>query len=116
MFFSSTANKKGISDLCRLKPDELKELLKPIRDPDIGASIVDLGLIYKIENNQGDICVDMTFTTPACPYGPQLVEEVRYTLSSLDGIKSVNVEVVWDPPWSMDNISEETKLELGLDI
>ena len=99
-----------------LSSDELMEYLRPIKDPDIGASIVDLGLLYKIENKDGNINIDMTFTTPACPYGPQLMEEVRYTLSALDSVKSVNIEVVWDPPWSMENISEETRLELGLDL
>ena len=116
MFFSKTANKKEISSPCTLSSNELMDLLRPIHDPDIGVSIVELGLIYNIENNEGNIFVEMTFTTPACPYGPQLVEEIKYTLRSLDGVKTVDVDVVWDPPWSMDNISEETKLELGLDI
>ena len=116
MFFSKTADQSTDSDPCKLSSDEIKELLRPIYDPDIGVSIVDLGLLYKIENNDGNILIEMTFTTPACPYGPQLVEEVRYTLNSLDGVKSVDIEVVWDPPWSMDCINEATKLELGLDI
>ena len=111
-----TKNETEKSNSGTLTPDEIKEFLRPITDPDIGVSIVDLGLIYKIENNNGDVSVDMTFTTPACPYGPQLLEEVRYTVNSLDSINSVNVEVVWDPPWSMENISEETRLEMGLDI
>jgi len=116
MFFSKTADKNEGSSNSTLTSAEIRDLLRPIYDPDIGVSIVDLGLIYRVENNDGNILVDMTFTTPACPYGPQLVEEVKYTLNALDGVNSVNVEIVWDPPWSMDNISESTKLELGLDL
>ena len=118
MFFSKSNTKKNTIDkpANELTTDEIKEIIRPIRDPDIGISIVELGLIYKIENDDGNINIDMTFTTPACPYGPQLLEEVRYTLTSLEGIKSVNIDIVWEPPWSMDNLSEETKLELGIDI
>ena len=116
MFLSKSTDQNEGSKKCTLTPEEIKDLLKPIYDPDIGVSIVDLGLLYKIENNDGNIFVEMTFTTPACPYGPQLVEEVRYTLNSLDGVKSVDIDIVWDPPWSMDNINEATRLELGLDL
>ena len=116
MFYSKTADQNDSSKKCSLSPEELQELLRPIIDPDIGVSIIDLGLVYGIENKEGNIYVEMTFTTPACPYGPQLVEEIKYILNSLDGVRSVEVNVVWDPPWSMDNINESTKLELGLDL
>ncbi len=116
MFFSkNTKPSTGINGR-ELGADELIDLLRPINDPDLGFSIVDLGLIYKVENNDGKISVDMTFTTPACPYGPQLMEEVRYTLTSLDGIDNVDIEVVWEPAWSLEKISEATRLEMGLDI
>ena len=119
MFFSkSNVNDKQSSEEapCQLQPDEIMELLRPIKDPDIGVSIVELGLIYKIENKDSHIHVDITFTTPACPYGPQLLEEVRYTINAIEGVKSVDVNVVWDPPWSLDKISEATRLEMGLDL
>ena len=118
MFFSKSEKKKrmDIKPGDQLTEKEITEILRPIRDPDIGISIIELGLIYRIVNTSGDIDIDMTFTTPACPYGPQLMEEVKYTLSSIDGIKTVTVNIVWDPPWSMDNLSEETKLELGIDL
>ena len=99
-----------------LSPEGIREILKPIQDPDLGISVVDLGLIYNIENKDGDINIEMTFTTPACPYGPQILEEIKYTLNALDDVGSVNIDVVWDPPWSMERISEETRLEMGMDI
>jgi len=118
MFFSkSEANDTSKSNNpCNLTSAEIMEFLRPIDDPDLGMSIVDMGLIYTIENNEGDIYVEMTFTTPACPYGPQLLEEVKYTLRSIEGVKTADVEVVWDPPWSMDCITEAAKIELGMDI
>ena len=101
---------------CELGAEELLEILHPIQDPDLGLSIVDMGLIYTIQNDGGNISVEMTFTTPACPYGPQLLEEVKYTLGAVEGVNKVDVEVVWEPAWSMDCINEATRLELGMDI
>jgi metal-sulfur cluster biosynthetic enzyme len=92
------------------------EILRPIIDPDINVSIVDLGLIYDVRDEHGDVVVDMTMTTPACPHAPQLIGEVEYMLRQTKGVKSVQVDIVWDPPWSMDMISEAVRLELGLDI
>ncbi len=101
---------------CKLTADEILEVLRVVEDPDLGISIVDLGLIYKIVNDSGNLSVDMTLTSPGCPYGPQLISEVDYMLHSLEGVGTTNVEVVWDPPWSFDNMSEDVKLELGMDI
>jgi metal-sulfur cluster biosynthetic enzyme len=92
------------------------EILRPIIDPDINVSIVDLGLIYDVRQSEGDVVVDMTMTTPACPHGPQLVGEVEYMMRQTAGVKSVQVDIVWDPPWSMDMMSQAVRLELGLDI
>jgi len=99
-----------------LTEPEARTLLKNVIDPDIGVNIVDLGLIYKIDIDGGNIQVDMTLTTPACPYGPQLIQETTYILKSQDGVDDVKIDIVWDPPWSMDLISEATKLEMGMDI
>lgn len=119
MFFSKTStdqNTTESTESCTLTSEQLLALLQPISDPDIGQSIVDLGLIYGVKNNDGNIHVEMTFTTPACPYGPQLMEEVRYTLKAVPGVHAVEVVIVWDPPWSLERISEATRLEMGLDI
>ncbi len=117
MLYSKTGdNQSNDKKICKLTSDEILEILHPIQDPDLGLSIVDLGLIYTAKNNEGELSVEMTFTTPACPYGPQLLEEVKYTLGALDGVKNVNVDVVWDPPWSMECINEATRLEMGMDI
>ncbi|MDP7395751.1 MAG: iron-sulfur cluster assembly protein [Lentisphaeria bacterium] len=106
----------GDGDTCDLEPDEILELIRVVEDPDVGISIVDLGLIYEVKNDHGNVNVDMTLTSPSCPYGPQLVAEVNYILNSIPGVRTTNVEVVWDPPWSLDNVSEAVKLELGMDL
>ena len=89
--------------------------LRNIYDPEISINIYDLGLIYKIDTAiQGKIAIEMTLTSPACPIGDSLVNQVKTTLLSIAGINEVEVCLVWDPPWSKDNLSEETKLYLDL--
>jgi metal-sulfur cluster biosynthetic enzyme len=103
---------------CTLTDESAMDMLRVVIDPDLGLNIVDLGLVYTttVHAEEGLVDVDMTLTTPACPYGPQLIQEVTYVMRSQDGIKDVKVNIVWEPAWSMDNISESLKLELGLDL
>lgn len=110
------ANKPEDREPVVLTKETALEILRPIIDPDINVSIVDLGLIYDVRSDDGDVVVDMTMTTPACPHAPQLVGEVEYMLRQTAGVKTVQVDIVWDPPWSMDMISQAVRLELGLDI
>jgi metal-sulfur cluster biosynthetic enzyme len=104
--------------VCTLTTEEAFDVLRVVIDPDLGLNIVDLGLIYDVavKHDEGKVDVTMTLTTPACPYGPQLISEVEYVMRSQSGVKDAAVEIVWDPPWSMDRISPEMRLELGLDI
>ena len=94
---------------------EVLQTLKPIKDPDIGCSIVDMGLIYNIENKEDLIEIEMTLTTPGCPYGPQIIDEVRCKIKE-EYKKDIDLKIVWDPPWSLDFISDELKLDMGLDF
>ena len=100
-----------------LTKEDVMAVLKNVLDPDIHMNIVDLGLVYEVavrENNS--VYIQMTLTTPACPYGPELVENVKAMLLILKGVKHVAVDVVFDPPWSEARLSEEARLELGLDL
>ncbi|MDP3723913.1 MAG: metal-sulfur cluster assembly factor [Candidatus Omnitrophota bacterium] len=95
------------------------EALKPIEDPELHLGIVDLGLIYGADINpqpDGDeVKLTMTFTSPFCPYGPQLKASVQRTLASLPGVKSAVVNVVFTPPWDPRTMaSEDCKIALGL--
>lgn len=100
-----------------LTPDAVKEALRPIVDPEIGFSIVDLGLVYGVEiaEDGGLVKVDLTLTSPMCPLGPQLMEAVETVVSSLEGVKSAKVRLVWNPPWDPKrHASEDVKAMLGI--
>jgi len=82
--------------------------LKPVIDPEIGVSIVDLGLIYDVGfGNDDSVTVKMTLTTPACPYGPELIDMTREAVLRLDGVEDVEVMVVWDPPWDPKEMASD---------
>lgn len=93
--------------------ERLIEMLKTVFDPEIPVNIYDLGLIYKIENNDGNVTIDMTLTAPNCPAADFIMEDVRMKLKSLEGVKSVTVNLVFEPEWDREMMSEEAKLELG---
>jgi len=90
------------------------EALKQVYDPEIPVDIYELGLIYKLEvHSQNDVRIQMTLTSPACPVAGSLPGEVEAKVRAVEGVGSVNVELVWDPPWSQERMSEAAKLELG---
>jgi len=96
--------------------EQVIEALKSVKDPEIMQSVWDLGLIYAVEIESSNVVkIKMTMTTPFCPYGPALIEEVKDSVKKgVAGVKEVQVEVVWDPPWSLDKVSPEVKAELGI--
>ncbi len=89
--------------------------LKNIYDPEIPVNIYDLGLIYKIDiDDDFNVRILMTMTSPDCPEAEYMFMEVKQMVGYIQGIKSVDVELTFDPPWDFNNLSEEVKLELGL--
>lgn len=109
-----------------MSPEEQKEAilaeLGTVIDPEMHYDIVSLGLIRKItlydleEIDDRDVIISMTLTTPACPYGPQIIHAVKIAASRIENVNKVEVEVGWTPPWGPDDIAEEIRLELGFDI
>lgn len=99
----------------RLKIEErVVELLKTVYDPEIPVDIYNLGLIYKIEvGDEGDLHVDMTLTAPNCPAADFIVDDARIKLESIEGVKSVDINIVFEPEWDKDMMSDEAKLDLG---
>ena len=98
---------------------DLKEIIigeiKKIYDPEIPVNIYDLGLIYKIEiNDENKVNLDMTLTSPNCPVAESLPNRVKENIMALEGVKDVDLKLVWDPPWTKDKMSEAAKLELNL--
>ena len=99
----------------KLKLEErVVEILKTLYDPEIPVDIYNLGLIYRIElHDDGTLDVDMTLTAPNCPAADFIVEDVRIKLDGITGIKEAHVNLVFEPEWDKDMMSEEAKLELG---
>jgi FeS assembly SUF system protein len=100
-------------------PEELREPiiaeLRKVHDPEIPVNIYDLGLIYRIDiAANGDVNVDMTLTAPACPVAGMMPVMVQDAVKKVEGVGEVKVELVWDPPWSPEKMSEEARLELGM--
>lgn len=100
----------------RLKiEDNVVEALRTVYDPEIPVDIYSLGLVYKIElADDGALTVDMTLTAPNCPMADFILEDARMKLEAVPGVNSVNVNIVFEPQWTQDMMSEEAKLELGL--
>ena len=96
--------------------EKIIELLKTVYDPEIPVNVYDLGLIYRIELNDDltQLDVDMTMTAPSCPMADFIIEDVRQKLESIEGLTAVNVNLVFEPEWTQDMMTEEAKLELGL--
>ncbi len=100
----------------RATPEDVKDALREVVDPEIGLDVVSLGLVYGVDiGDGGEATVRMTLTTPYCPLGPMLESQVHMATQFLPGISDVKVELVWDPPWDPHTMaSDEAKLELGL--
>ena len=96
-------------------PDTLRDLLRDVIDPEIGINIVDLGLLYDIRlSGDGVAAIRMTLTTPGCPLGGYLTDAIHDTLQDVPGVTGVDVQIVWEPPWSPDEMmSDWAKGQLG---
>lgn len=94
---------------------QITEAMRTIYDPEIPVNIYEMGLIYKIDvQPEGKVHVTMTLTSPACPVAGALVAEVESKTRSIDGVEEVNVELVWEPTWTPELMSESAKLELNM--
>jgi FeS assembly SUF system protein len=95
--------------------EKIIEAIKGVYDPEIPVNIYDLGLIYKIDiDSENNIEIDMTLTAPNCPMVDDLVENLRAAIKNVDDVKNVSINIVFDPPWSPENLSDEVKLDMGL--
>ena len=94
---------------------QVVEEIKKIYDPEIPVNIYELGLIYKIEVDEKDkVNIDMTLTSPNCPVAESLPKDVKENIMKVEGVSDVNLNIVWEPPWDKDKMSEAAKLELNL--
>jgi metal-sulfur cluster biosynthetic enzyme len=93
--------------------DDVQEALTNVIDPELGLDFVELGLIYDIEVDQGEVFVSFTLTSPGCPIGPQVSEQVEEFVGELDGVTAVHSTMTFTPAWTPERMSEEAKFALG---
>ncbi len=93
--------------------DAVRKALRQVKDPEIGLNIIDLGLVYDVEVEDGEVHIKMTLTSPACPVAGSLPGEVEMKVRSVSGVTAARIELVWDPPWDKDMMSEAAQLKLG---
>ncbi len=93
--------------------EEIVRMLRTVYDPEIPVNIYELGLIYNVEVEEGAVKIEMTLTAPNCPAADFIVEDVRMKVESIEGVKSTDIQLVFEPEWDKDMMSEEAKLELG---
>ena len=94
--------------------EDILETLKSVYDPEIPVNVVDLGLVYDVQVNDNDVYVQMTLTFPGCGMGPYIAQQAEWAIQDMEGVEEVEIEMVFDPPWSPDLISVEAKAQLGL--
>ncbi len=95
--------------------EKILEKLAEIMDPELNYNIVDLGLVYRVEPKEdGTVEIDLTLTSPGCPLAPVIYGDVMEKVSKLPGIKDVQVNIIWDPPWSIERVKPEIREELGI--
>jgi metal-sulfur cluster biosynthetic enzyme len=93
--------------------DEVIEALRQVEDPELGMDIVDLGLLYDVEVDDANVKVTHSLTSMGCPVGPMIQEDIQNVTSALPGVENVDVELVWEPPWTPERMSDDAKFILG---
>ena len=95
--------------------EEIIQVLKNVYDPEIPVNVVDLGLIYDVQvHDNNDVHVQMTLTSPGCGMGPHIAQQAEWAIMEVDGVADIEVEMVFDPPWSPDLISEVARAQFGI--
>ena len=93
--------------------EDVIEALRAVEDPELGMDIVDLGLLYDVELENGNVKVIHTLTSMGCPVGPMIQEDIQNVAAAVPGVENVEVELTWDPPWSPEKMSDDAKFILG---
>jgi len=93
---------------------DIYQALRGVHDPEIPINIVDLGLVYRVETSAGKVLVQMTLTAMGCPMLSVIKSSVKSVIAALDGVEEVEIEVIWEPRWTPDRISEAGRLKLGM--
>lgn len=95
-------------------PDAVRKALRAVKDPELNLNIVDIGLVYDIEVSEaGEVQVRMTLTSPGCPAGAEIIDDVKKVVADLEGVQAVEVELVWEPYWTPDKMDPRVRAFLG---
>ena len=90
--------------------DQVRDALRAVKDPELNLNVIDLGLVYEIEVSEaGDVHVEMTLTSPGCPVGPEMLSDAQTVLEKLEGVKKVDVELVWEPYWTPEKMDPRVR-------
>lgn len=113
--YKAYAGKKLVGGVVFAKMNDIVEAIKTVYDPEIPINVYDLGLIYKINQlDGGDIHIDMSLTAPGCPVAGVLPQQVADAVAGIEGVGEVDVEVVWEPAWTLERLSEEARMMLEM--
>jgi len=96
-------------------PDAVRKAIRAVKDPELNLNIIDIGLVYDVEVDEdtGDVRVRMTLTSPGCPAGGEIIEDVKRVVGDMEGVRSVDVELVWDPYWTPEKMDPRVRTFLG---
>jgi metal-sulfur cluster biosynthetic enzyme len=93
--------------------DAVRTALRSVKDPELNLNIIDLGLVYEVDVEDGNVHIRMTLTSPGCPAGAQIMNDIHKAVRPLDGVKDVDIEIVWEPYWSPERIEPKVRAMMG---
>jgi metal-sulfur cluster biosynthetic enzyme len=96
-----------------LTGDAVRQTLRSVKDPELNLNIIDLGLVYDVDVEDGNVQIQMTLTSPGCPAGPQILNDIHQTVRPLEGVKDVDIEIVWEPYWSPEKVEPKIRAMMG---
>ena len=95
-------------------PETVRKALRQVKDPELGLNIMDIGLVYDVTvSDEGEVHIKMTLTSPGCPAGAEIMQDTKLVTEELEGVKSANVELVWEPYWTPDKMDPRVKAFMG---
>ena len=97
-----------------ITPDVVRKALRQVKDPELGLNIIDIGLVYDVAvSEDGDVHIKMTLTSPGCPSGAEIMQDAKTVVADLEGVKSVEIDLVWEPYWTPDRMDPRVRAFLG---
>jgi metal-sulfur cluster biosynthetic enzyme len=95
-------------------PEAIRKAIRAVKDPELNLNIIDIGLVYEVEvDESGAVHIEMTLTSPGCPAGAEIIEDVKRVVGDMEGVTSVDVELVWDPYWTPEKMDPRVRTFLG---